>query len=205
MNPLFSITVPLLLASESPRRRALLEQLSVPFSVQVSPADEVLDENVDPREAARRLATRKAGPVAQAHPNTLVLAADTVVIHEGAILEKPATPEEATSMLRRLSDDTHTVYTGLSVHHAASDREATRGRATEVEFGPLSAPEIEAYVDTRSPMDKAGGYGIQDHTGALFVADLRGDYYNVVGLPLRTLYDTLREDFGDLVDGPDAS
>lgn len=204
MNPLFSITVPLILASESPRRRQLLEQLNVSFSVQASPADETLETDVGLRETAQRLAARKADPIAEAHPNTLVLAADTVVIHEDTILEKPDSPEEATSMLRRLSDDTHTVYTGLSLHHAATNRASTTGRATEVEFGELSDAEIRAYVETQSPMDKAGGYGIQDHTGALFVADLRGDYYNVVGLPLRTLYKTLREDFGDLMDGPDS-
>jgi septum formation protein len=140
--------------------------------------------------------------VAQAHPSALVLAADTIVVHDDTVLEKPGSAEEATRMLRRLSDATHTVYTGLALHHQASGRRVTTGRGTDVTFASLSAGEIEAYVATGSPLDKAGAYGIQDPTGALFVEELRGDYYNVVGLPLRTLYVTLRSDFADLLNGP---
>lgn len=199
MNPLISLSPPLLLASQSPRRQRLLERLEVPFSVEASPADETHDPNVAPSLLARRLAERKATPVAKAHPSALVLAADTIVIHEDTVLGKPGSTEEATRMLRRLSDTTHTVYTGLSLHHQATDRRVTTGRATDVAFASLSPHEIEAYVATGSPLDKAGAYGIQDHTGALFVDALHGDYYNVVGLPLRTLYATLRSDFSDLL------
>ncbi len=199
MTRLLSLSVPFLLASQSPRRRTLLQQIGVQFSVQVSPADETLNEPRAPRETARALATKKAHPVAQAHPHALVLAADTVVIHEGDVLEKPASPADADNMLRRLSNSMHTVYTGISLHHAESERAIATGQSTEVTFAALSDEEIEAYVDTGSPVDKAGGYGIQDHTGPLFVENLNGDYYNVVGLPLRLLYSTLREHFSDLL------
>lgn len=202
MNPLITLSVPLILASESPRRQRLLERLEVPFTVQGSPADEAHEGELSPRRLARRLAQRKAAPVADAHPSALVLAADTIVIHDGTVLEKPASPEEAGEMLRRLGGTTHTVYTGLSLHHVASERRVTDGRATDVTFAELDAHEIEAYVASGSPRDKAGAYGIQDHTGALFVDDLHGDYYNVVGLPLRTLYTTLRNHFSDLLDAP---
>jgi septum formation protein len=102
-------------------------------------------------------------------------------------------------MLHRLSGTTHSVYTGIALHHAASDRAVKAGEETEVSFAPLRSEEITAYVDTGSPMDKAGGYGIQDHTAPFFVERLQGDYYNVVGLPLRRLYSTLQKQFGDLL------
>lgn len=199
MNALLRLNVPFILASESPRRRALLDQLGVPFEAVASPADEQIDTPMAPPETARTLATRKAQPVAQANPSALVLAADTIVAHDGTLLEKPETPEDAFDMLRRLSGRTHTVYTGLALHHAYSDRTVETGQATDVTFGPLDDAEIRAYVDTKSPMDKAGGYGIQDHTAPLFIDHLDGDYYTVVGLPLRHLYRTLREEFSNLL------
>ena len=199
MNRLLSLSVPLLLASQSPRRRALLEKIGVGFSVQASPADETLDEPLAPRQMARALATKKAKPVAATHTTALILAADTVVIHENDVLEKPTSSDHARRMLRRLSDSSHTVYTGMALHHDDSDRAIVTGRATEVSFAPLTDEEIRTYVDSESPLDKAGGYGIQDHTGPLFVENLNGDYYNVVGLPLRHLYVTLQTDFPDLL------
>jgi septum formation protein len=193
------MSVPFILASQSPRRRALLEQLGLSFRVQVSPADEQIDEPLSPPETARRLAARKATPVATSTPSSLVLAADTIVAHEDRVLEKPETPSEAAEMLRRLSNSTHTVYTGLALHHVDSDRAVVTGQDTQVTFGALDDAEIQAYVKTHSPMDKAGGYGIQDHTAPLFIDHLEGDYYNVVGLPIRRLYLTLREEFSDLL------
>lgn len=200
MTAFTNLSVPFILASQSPRRRALLEQVQANARVQVSPADEQLNESYPPPETARRLADRKATPVAQEHPGALVLAADTIVIHEGNILEKPATLAEARQMLHRLSDDTHTVYTGVALQHRASNRTVRDGKETHVHFAPLSDAEIDAYVATESPMDKAGAYGIQDHSGPLFVRHLEGDYYNVVGLPLRRLYEVLRRHFSDLID-----
>ena len=199
MASLLSVRVPFILASQSPRRRALLEQVNASFHVEVSPAHETLEETVPPPETARALADKKATPVARAHPGALVLAADTIVIHDGTILEKPDSAEDAAAMLHRLSGTTHSVYTGMALHHAASDRAVTTGEDTEVSFAPLRSEEIDAYVASGSPMDKAGGYGIQDHTAPFFVERLDGDYYNVVGLPLRRLYNTLQNQFEDLL------
>jgi septum formation protein len=128
-----------------------------------------------------------------------VLAADTVVAHDGEILNKPESPGHAETMLRRLSGTSHTVYTGIALAHAATDRETTAVEETDVVLAPLTDAEIRTYVDSGSPMDKAGGYGIQDHTAPFFVERIEGDYYNVMGLPLRRLYQTLRREFGDLL------
>lgn len=200
MNLLSRITTPLILASQSPRRKALLEQVRANFSVHVSPADETINEGLSPQKTARVLAKRKAEPVAESHRDALVLAADTVVIHDRDILGKPDSAEGAFQMLRRLNDDTHTVYTGVALHHSASDRQITTGKSTTVQFASLTEKEIRDYVETTSPMDKAGSYGIQDHTGPLFVKHLEGDYYNVVGLPLRRMYEVLREEYSDLLE-----
>lgn len=192
-------TCPFLLASASPRRRALLEQLQIQFSVEVSPADESVDGTRPPDVMAQHLASRKATPIAERTPTALVLAADTVVAHDGDVLEKPTSPAHARRMLRRLSGTTHEVHTGFALQHAASDRHVAQTSTTTVSFAPLSNQEIEAYVDTRSPMDKAGGYGIQDHTAPLFVRGISGDYYTVVGLPLRSFYECLHSTFQDLL------
>lgn len=199
MNSLLSISVPFILASQSPRRRTLLEQLGVEFRVKVSPADETLKDTVAPKSAVETLARRKVRPIAERHPEALVLAADTLVAHKGEILSKPDTPQQAQEMLRRLSGTTHRVHTGIALRQEKSAREETTVASTRVTFAPLTDAEIEAYVETGAPMDKAGGYGIQDHTGPLFVEHLEGDYYTVVGLPLRPLYQLLRTHFGDLM------
>lgn len=202
MNPLLRLSPSLLLASQSPRRRALLDRADIPFRAQVSPVDETLSEPLSPARAVQTLARRKAQPVAADHPSALVLTADTVVAHDGEILNKPDGPDHARRMLHRLSGTTHTVYTGVALAHASTDREITTVEDTDVALGPLSDDEVEAYVASGSPMDKAGGYGIQDHTAPFFVERIEGDYYNVVGLPLRRLYKTLRQHFGDLLSPP---
>lgn len=204
MNPLLRLSRPLILASQSPRRQDLLDRIDVPYRVEVSPADEAISSDVPPPTVVQRLALRKVRPVADEHPSALVLAADTVVAHDDEILNKPDSPEHARQMLRRLHDTTHSVYTGIALRHAASGREMAAVEATIVRFGTVSEAEIDAYVESGSPMDKAGGYGIQDRTGALLVDGIDGDYYNVVGLPLRRLYRTLRRDFEDLLRSPEA-
>lgn len=204
MNPLLQLSCPLILASQSPRRRALLERIEVPFRIEVSPADETLSASTPPSTAVQTLARRKVHPVAADHPSALVLAADTVVAHDDEILNKPEHPSHAAAMLRRLSGTAHTVYTGIALAQATTDRETTAVAGTDVVLAPLSDAEIEAYVASGSPMDKAGGYGIQDHTAPFFVERIVGDYYNVVGLPLRCLYRTLRRDFDDLLTAPPA-
>ncbi|MFB6098809.1 MAG: nucleoside triphosphate pyrophosphatase [Salinibacter sp.] len=199
MNPLLQLSSPFILASQSPRRQALLDRIEVPYEVHVSPADEDLADPASPVSAVQTLARRKVQPVAAEHPSALVLAADTVVAHDNEILNKPESSAHAEEMLRRLSGTAHTVYTGIALAQVATDRETTAVEATTVVLDPLSDDEIRAYVASGSPMDKAGGYGIQDHTAPFFVERIDGDYYNVVGLPLRRLYRTLRGAFGDLL------
>ena len=199
---MLALRVPLVLASRSPRRRALLERLGLAFEVRPGEAEEVWPAGLAPAEAVERLALEKASEGAEQPeqpPGALTLGADTVVVLHGDVLGKPRDAADAARMLRRLSGATHTVYTGLALVHPASGRAATAHEATAVTFAPLSDAEIARYVATGAPLDKAGAYGIQDDHGALFVARVEGDYYNVVGLPLHRLYRLLREAFGDLL------
>jgi septum formation protein len=200
---MLALRVPLVLASSSPRRRALLAALGLPFEVVPAGVEEVWPAGMPPGAAVEALADQKAAAVAAALPperrDALVLGADTVVVLGGEVLGKPAGPAEAAAMLRRLSGATHRVLTGLSLRHPASGRAVGAHEVTRVTFAPLTPAEIERYVATGSPLDKAGAYGIQDDHGALFVARVEGDYYNVVGLPLHRLYRTLRERFADLL------
>jgi septum formation protein len=202
------LRAPLVLASQSPRRRDLLAALGLPFCVQPSGADEVWPDGEAPGPAVETLARQKAEAVAEGRPEALTLGADTVVVlHEGPpdaspdaeVLGKPRTEDEARSMLARLGGRSHHVYSGIALVHPPSRRVVTAHERTEVTFAPLTDAEIAAYVATGSPMDKAGAYGIQDDAGALFVSGVAGDYYNVVGLPLHRLYRTLRDHFSDLL------
>lgn len=186
---------PLVLASRSPRRRALLRQIGVSFEVQPADTPEIWPDTSAPGDAVEHLALEKVQAIQT--PDRLVLGADTVVVLDGHVLGKPESPEHACSMLRQLSGRTHTVYTGLALR--LGTRMATRHAATDVTFADLSDAEIAQYVRSASPLDKAGAYGIQDDLGALLVARIEGEYTNVIGLPLRTLYETLRSDFPDLL------
>lgn len=168
------------------------------FRVVVSGVSEDVEGAPRPDRLVEMLSSRKAEAVAAEHEDALVLGADTIVVLDDAVLEKPADAREAHAMLRRLSGRTHTVYSGITLIHAAGDRRVSRHAATRVTFATLTDEEISDYVQSGSPMDKAGSYGIQDDRGALFVERIDGDYYNVVGLPLHTLYRTLREHFDDV-------
>ena len=193
------VSTKLILASQSPRRRDLLDQLELTFTVQVSPAVEVIPENKPPGAVVEAIATQKATPVAAQHPTALTLAADTIVVLDGQILGKPTSKQHARRMLQRLQGTTHDVYTGISLIHRSSNREVTCFEKTEVTFATMEPEEVRAYVASGSPMDKAGGYGIQDRMGPLYIKGIRGDYYNVMGLPLRRLYVTLRTEYSDLL------
>ncbi len=193
------LRVPFILASRSPRRHKLLAQLGLDFEVHPSDLDEQATLYQPPDELVEHLALAKARLVAPCFPEALTLGADTIVVIDGTVLNKPADAAEARAMLRRLSGRTHTVYTGLALLHPVSKREVTASEATRVSFAPLSDEEIEAYIATGSPLDKAGAYGIQDDYGAVFIRRIEGDYYNVVGLPLHRLYRLLRTHFTDLL------
>ena len=173
----------IILASGSPRRRELLEQIGVKNYRIVSPdVDEHVEGHPAPEELVELLSRRKAEAVgAKAGADALVIAADTVVALDGAILGKPHSREEAGAMLAALSGREHAVYTGLTV--LQGDRVVTGHERTAVTFRSLTGAEIDRYVATGEPMDKAGAYGIQG-LGALLVSGIRGDYCNVVGLPV---------------------
>lgn len=173
----------IILASKSPRRRALLEQMGVrDFRIVTPDIDEHMDRDLPPAELVRQISLEKAQAVAaQADPNTVVIAADTVVALDGVVLGKPADKEEAFRMLSLLSGNRHQVYTGLTV--LRGEQVFSQWEETAVTFRSLTAEEIEAYIATGEPMDKAGAYGIQGY-GALFIQGISGDYYNVMGLPV---------------------
>ena len=191
----------IILASGSPRRRQLLEQVGLRgLVVRASDVDESVRPGLTPAEMVEELSARKAAAVVREAPKDgLVLAADTVVALEGAVLGKPASPEEAARMLAALSGRTHQVYTGLTLAGPGAVR--TEHEVTAVTFRALSGAEIAAYVATGEPMDKAGAYGIQG-LGALLVQRLEGDYFNVMGLPLCRLGRMLRA-FGVELLSPD--
>lgn len=170
-----------ILASASPRRKQLLEQAGYAFEIVVSDADESLPAGITPEKAVRRNAARKAQAVAETNPGAVVLGCDTVVAIDGEILGKPGDEAEAKRMLRRLSGNTHTVYSGVCI--TDGETETVFAVATDVTFYALSERTIDAYAATKEPMDKAGAYGIQG-LGCVLVKEISGDYSNVVGLPL---------------------
>ena len=169
-----------ILASQSPRRRELLSLLDIVFSVQASDVEETLEPGLSPEQQVAKLSRRKAEAVAHTAQD-VVIGADTVVVYGDKVLGKPESREQAVQMLQLLSGNTHRVMTGLTV--LRGDKVVSCTEITEVTFRELSEKEIEAYVGTGEPMDKAGAYGIQGG-GAKFVSGIRGDYFNVVGLPV---------------------
>ncbi|TYR82265.1 septum formation inhibitor Maf [Priestia megaterium] len=183
----------LILASGSPRRKELLNQLHIPFSVHVSTIEETVKPNQSPAEVVMDLAAQKACDVARFYPNDLVLGSDTVVVYHNQILGKPFTKEEAVETLKMLSGKKHQVLTGVAFVQGASV--STFYEQTDVEFWPLEVDEIVQYVHSGEPMDKAGSYGIQG-LGAAFVKGVQGDYFTVVGLPLsRTVRELKKHGF----------
>lgn len=191
----------IVLASSSPRRRRLLEQIGVPF--EVDDPGEVETASGRPEEQAVGNAVAKARKIAEQRGEGLVVGADTVVVFKGKVLGKPEDARDAKAMLRTLSGKVHSVITGLAVVDAASGRVETDFVETLVHMRLLSDEEIAAYVATGEPFGKAGGYAIQG-VGGLIVEEIRGCFYNVVGLPLSRL-DSLLRGFGmQLLKGPKA-
>lgn len=184
----------IILASASPRRKELLEQIGIPYQVLPSQVEEVVTSDI-PSEVVEELAAQKCGDVLLRVPEgTLVLGADTVVAFDGKILGKPGSEEEAFEMLSMLQGQTHQVYTGVAIMEKTQDgiRKECFHERTDVTFYPVSDKEIRAYIATGEPMDKAGAYGIQGRFAA-FVQKISGDYNNVVGLPVSAIYQRLKE------------
>ena len=186
----------IILASSSPRRKELLTQIGLSFTVYPADVDESILEGERPEAYASRLALDKARAAAERAGDGIVIAADTIVVVNGSVLGKPADATDARRMLHLLSGKEHSVVTGLAVFDASTGRSIVRTSVTKVVFRDLSQREIDAYVATGEPLDKAGAYGIQER-GALLVERIEGCYSNVVGLPLSLLGEMLRE-FGIL-------
>lgn len=177
----------LILASASPRRKALLSLFGIPFTVRAADIDETMDPEKPPFDEVARVSRLKALAVSRGEED-IVIAADTIVVCQGKVLGKPHSEAEAAAMLRLLSGRDHQVMTGCTI--LFGDRADTFTEVTSLHFRPLSEKEIQKYVQSGEPMDKAGAYGIQGGA-ALFCEKLEGDYYNVMGLPVCRLYETL--------------
>ncbi len=182
----------IILASGSPRRKKILEQIGLKFSVEKSNYEEKRIADSPPSQIVEFLSLEKANLLAVKYEDAIIIGADTLVVLNGEILGKPKSEEDAGEMLRKLRNKTHTVVTGFTVLDTKSGRSVTKHVETKVKFKDLSEMEISAYVETGEPMDKAGGYGIQDK-GGLFIEEMDGDYFNIVGLPLFAVSETLRE------------
>ena len=185
----------LILASASPRRKELLGLFHVPFLIRVADIDETMDPGLSPADEVGRVSRLKALAVNR-EPEDVVIAADTIVVCAGRVLGKPHSPEEAVETLRLLSGRDHQVMTGVTV--VRGNEAETFTEITDLHFRELSEKEIRAYVATGEPMDKAGSYGIQGGA-ALFCSHMVGDYYNVMGLPVCRLGETLRRMAPDMM------
>ena len=193
-----------ILASQSPRRRELLQLVGIPHEVQPADIDESYLAGERPRDHAERLAREKAAVIAEREPEAVVIGSDTIVVVDGDVLGKPVDANDAVRMLARLAGRSHTVVTAVAVAWRGETRSASE--EVGVTFHPLSRAEIDAYIATGEPMDKAGAYGIQGY-GATIVARVDGDYFAVMGLPLQRLVRVLdalgiRYAFGPLAAAP---
>lgn len=184
---MIDLKYPLILASGSPRRKEILETMGLAYSVDVSDADEHFTGAPD--ETVLELSRRKAESVAMRHCEALVLAADTVVFGD-EVLGKPGNAERAREMLKALSDRWHSVYTGITLMNTANGKLYQWVECTKVHFVKMTDAEIDAYVDSKEPIDKAGAYGIQG-IGGMFIDRIEGSYSNVVGLPMSALRELL--------------
>ncbi|HEX8949414.1 MAG TPA: Maf family protein, partial [Dissulfurispiraceae bacterium] len=176
----------------SPRRKELLEGTGLKFEVDASDYEEDMSVRMEPHKLARFLSREKAKAIAERHKNALIIAADTFIVFKGRLLGKPHTGKEATKMLEMLSSKSHSVITGYTVLDTGTKKVVTGSEETKVYFKRLSEKEIRNYVRTKEPLDKAGAYAIQG-LGAVIVERIEGDFFNVVGLPLSALVESLKK------------
>jgi septum formation protein len=172
----------IVLASQSPRRKQLLEWAEIPFEIIVKETDEHFPPGIAPEEIAVYIARNKALAVQETAQEKTILAADTIVVLGDHIIGKPVHREDAVSMLLALSGEKHRVVTGVVIRKG--EQEISFADVTEVEFHPISEQEIEFYVDKYKPYDKAGAYAIQEWIGVVGIKSIHGDFYNVMGLPV---------------------
>lgn len=196
----------IVLASNSPRRKEILEQVGIPFTVNPSTSDEVTDKT-DPIELVETISEMKAAEVAEKEVGpAIIIGADTVVVHEGNVLGKPVDEADAKRMIRALQGSSHEVFTGVTVilknvtiqKETISYKKISFADVSKVIVLPMTNSQIDSYVATKEPMDKAGAYAIQGKF-AVYIKEIIGDYYNIVGLPISKLYQTLLEEGIDLL------
>lgn len=183
--------IDLYLASNSPRRKKMLHSLGINFKQLAIEHEEIISANETPLKNVKRLAKEKCEKAFQKLNKGIIISADTIVVFEGKIIGKPTSKKNAIQILKQLSGKTHIVYTGYAVGDASTKIARLGYEKTSVTFYQLSKEQIEEYVDSGSPMDKAGAYGIQDDYGSLFVKKINGCYNNVVGFPIAKIFRTL--------------
>ena len=186
-------SIPIYLASKSPRRRKLLKQLGIKFKAFLVESPEDFLDGEHPVECVKRIAIEKMELAKYKVNRSIIITADTIVVLQHKVIGKPSSKTDAIKILSQLSGKVHTVYTGFCVLNQRTGLMILDYEKTDVKFRKLIKDEIIDYVSGGSPMDKAGAYGIQDDFGAVFVERINGCYYNVVGLPLTKLYKALRK------------
>ena len=188
---MIEVNLPIYLASKSPRRRKLLKQINLNFKSFTVDMEENIIPGEKPSISVKRLSKEKMEIARQKINHGIIITADTIVVLNKKVIGKPKDRNEARKFLKRLSGKVHTVYTGFSIYNSVNKMLLTEYEKTSVEFRKLATKEIDDYIRSGSPMDKAGAYGIQDDFGAVFIKKINGCYYNVVGLPLTRVYQTL--------------
>lgn len=193
----------IILASGSPRRREILEQVGVTFTIKVSDKEEIMNSN-DPESLVKELSAMKARDVAErVSSSAIIIGADTVVAQNNIIFGKPRDKKHAKEMLSIMQNNSHKVYTGVCILIKEEDntiRELSFAVASAVRVAPMNESQIEAYIETNEPMDKAGAYAIQGKF-APYILGIEGDYYNIVGLPISSIYAELYKNGIDLITG----
>ena len=182
----------IILASASPRRKELLEKIGLKFEVEPSNYAEDMRSRLSPGELAKSISLEKAKVVASKHKNAIVIAADTFIVFRGKIMGKPGTEAEARKMLMMLRGKSHSVITGFTILDTDRNKVLTKSVETIIHIKNLTPEEIDAYVKSKEPLDKAGAYAIQG-LGSVIVERIEGDYFNVMGLPLSALAEGLKE------------
>ena len=182
----------IILASKSPRRKDLLENIGLKFKVVDSNYKEYLDPQLKPHTLVKKLSLEKAKLVFENHKDSIIIAADTIVVCNGKVFGKPKNEQEAKNMLKFLSNTTHLIVTGLTIIDANPNKIITKAIQTKIQMRKISISEIDSYIQTKEPLDKAGAYAIQG-IGSIFIKKITGDYLNAVGLPVYTLMQELKK------------
>lgn len=182
----------IILASSSPRRKALLKQVGLKFDTDQSDYLEEMDLKLKPHNLVKYLSRKKAEAVAKKHKNAIVIAADTIIVFKNQVIGKPHTVNKARQILKSLSGKSHLVITGYTIIDTNNNQKLSKSIESKIYLRKFNSSEIESYLKSREPLDKAGGYGIQG-LGALLIKKIEGDYYNIVGLPLHSLAESLKK------------